>query len=286
MRLLGHVLLCFILLLLTLSMGYTADREIMMGMVSFNEEEVVDDSLQWTDYSDRMISFSGYSWRVKGRHDNERYEPGGNYYSNDSRDVYVDDKGFLHLSVVYRDGKWWSSEIVAEEVLGYGQYIFQLDSRVDKLDKNLVMDLHLYEYQASNEHKDRQNVHNAFYLQFSRWQDDINKPARYVCPPKRLENRHCFDFNLSNDAASTHSFRWASNRIECKSWYGLRKHPTESDMITYWSYSGSEVPRGKPRVHMAFWLNGDKPHDNESHEIVIRSFRFEPLRRDSKPMGH
>ena len=52
------------------------------------------EELQWKDFGDKTIEFSGYTWRIK---EGGIYGPGTNYFSASSDNIWVDEKGWLHL---------------------------------------------------------------------------------------------------------------------------------------------------------------------------------------------
>jgi hypothetical protein len=76
------------------------------------------------------LAFSGRNWGVK--QSPSPAGPGGNLFSADSDDVWVDQDG-LHLTIQNHGGQWYSTEVVLTENLGYGTYVFQTDSRQDIL---------------------------------------------------------------------------------------------------------------------------------------------------------
>jgi len=88
------------------------------------------------------IDFAGKTWNVK----NGNGGPGPNNWGNTDQDVSVDSAG-LHLKVSQHadDQKWYSSEVYLPASLGYGKYTFDIDSRADLFDKNLVAAPFLYQ---------------------------------------------------------------------------------------------------------------------------------------------
>jgi hypothetical protein len=84
----------------------------------------------------RFLSFAGRNWKVKMS--DFPVGPGPNYFSDDAHDVWVDDKG-LHLTISNHDGRWNCTEVILQESLGYGTYVFQLRGRVDLMDPNMVV---------------------------------------------------------------------------------------------------------------------------------------------------
>ena len=84
----------------------------------------------------RTIDFAGYKWTVKNVHGGG---PGPNYFSDSVEEVWVDENGYLHMEINYRDGKWYCSEVILDASPGYGTYAFVVDGRVDLLDKNIIL---------------------------------------------------------------------------------------------------------------------------------------------------
>ena len=75
----------------------------------------------------RVLDFAGRRWGVKEAP--LPVGPGGNYFSSSPSDVFVDAQGRLHLTVRFRDGVWWSSEVVLLEELQWGDYWFVTEKR-------------------------------------------------------------------------------------------------------------------------------------------------------------
>ena len=94
----------------------------------------------------RTIQFSGRSWTVKSIV--SPVGPGPNYFSDTSEEVWVDGSGYLHMKIAFRDGNWHSSEVIGDDVLGYGTYTYTLGSRVDLLDRNTVVGMFTWDSSA------------------------------------------------------------------------------------------------------------------------------------------
>ncbi|MCP6757031.1 hypothetical protein NL533_35930, partial [Klebsiella pneumoniae] len=58
--------------------------------------------------------------------------------------ISVDSNGFLHLRIVNRDGTYTASELFTTEKLGFGTYQWQIEGRVDDMDKVAVLGLFNY----------------------------------------------------------------------------------------------------------------------------------------------
>ena len=97
--------------------------------------------------AERTILFSGRTWAVKSS-SGGKVGPGPNYFSNSPESVWVDGEGFLHMKVRKINGAWNSAEIALTQSLGYGRYVLYTASRIDLLDKNLVLGMFTYDYTA------------------------------------------------------------------------------------------------------------------------------------------
>jgi len=220
----------------------------------------------------RVISFSGYEWEVKANED--PVGPGPNYFSDSEEDVWVDAEGQLHLKIVQRDGKWYCTEVINKESLGYGKYIFYVASRVDLLDQNTVVGLFTWDTNAP-EHNYRE-----IDIEFARWGDPEGDNAEFsVQPSDTPGNTHRFNIVLNGDY-STHLFEWRNNRIDFLSLHGHQlPPPTEGHIIESWTYTGNDTPpAGSENARINFWLfKGNPPSDGQEAEVVIKRFEFVPL---------
>jgi len=220
----------------------------------------------------RTIEFSGYTWRVKASE--TPAGPGPNYFSDRPEDVWVDAEGLLHLRIVHRDGKWYSTEVFTEAPLGYGQYIFHLASRVDQLDKNIVLGLFTWDDTAP-EHNYRE-----VDIEFSRWGDAGNDNAQFVVQPwNNPGNMHRFNAELQADE-STHGFDWRADRVFFQSMQGRQPFPGPAGSeIAAWTYAGDDIPpAGEGNARINLWLlNGNPPSDGAEAEVIIEAFEFVPF---------
>ncbi|HDH99419.1 MAG: hypothetical protein DRQ14_06755 [Candidatus Latescibacterota bacterium] len=213
----------------------------------------------------RTISFSGYTWRVKASE--SPLGPGPNYFSDSSENVWVDAQGQLHLKVTERDGRWYCAEVVSEGSFGYGAYDFYLASRIDKLDRNVVLGLFTWDDAPEGHHRE-------IDIEFSRWGRTKDDNAQFVVQPwDRPGNMHRFNLQLDGDL-SAHCFVW---RKGCISFRSIRGHLlTSPDIIESWDYEGPDLPEpGNEKVRMNLWLlDGVPPSGDGEVEVVVRRFEF------------
>lgn len=220
----------------------------------------------------RKVEFSGYIWNVKASE--TRAGPGPNYFSDEEEDVWVDEEGRLHLRIVQRNGRWYCTEVFTEAPLGYGRYIFHLDSRVDQLDKNIVLGLFTWDDTAS-EHNYRE-----IDIEFIKEGEERDTNTQYVVQPwQQSENIHRFNMELNEDN-STHGFDWRADHIFFQSLHGHQPFPgPEEDEIESWTYTEDDIPpEGEGNARINLWLfNGNSPSDGQEVEVIVKVFEFAPL---------
>ena len=190
---------------------------------------------EWPEKSaDRVVSFSGYQWRVKSAEDFTA-GPGPNYFSDDDEDVWVDASG-LHLTTVQRAEKWYCTEVVLQQSLGYGTYEFRLGSRVDNLDYRAILGAFVYE--SENREID---------IEFSRILADPNN-AQYVVQPW-YQQGNLSRFTVTAQALSSHRFVWSESSISFASWVGDGSYPPSAgDLIYQWDYRAPTSHRPAPNA--------------------------------------
>lgn len=219
----------------------------------------------------RQITFSGRSWSV--RSSPVASEPGPNFFSDRAADVWVDGNGYLHLTLVYRDGHWWSTEVVSDEVLGYGVYTFVLDGAVDTLDPNAVLGLFTYDDTSAL------YSHREIDIEFSRWGNPAAQNVQYAIQPWGVTgNRYRFFLSMSGPV-STHRFTWNASSVQFASYAGEAAVPAPGDLYQTWSYSGASLPpAGQGLAHLNLWLlDGQPPANGQPLEVVIKAFTFTPV---------
>ena len=233
------------------------------------------DDLQWPDFpGGRVIEFSGYSWRVKG---DGYYGPGPNSFSDDPDNVWVDVDQRLHLTVQRESHVWYSTEVVLEEALGYGDYIFTTVGRLDMLDPQVVLGLFIWQYGACWDPAYLWwNPYNEFDIEFSRWGDPGREIGQFVAQPYDWPgNMDRFDATFGEGEITSHAFRWLHDRVECRSWRGGPADESPATLIHSWTYAGPHIPRPEqPRVHLNLWKLEDDPAADQ--EAILDRFTFIP----------
>jgi hypothetical protein len=233
------------------------------------------DDIQWNDFpGGRTIAFSGRSWRVKGP---GYYGPGPSLFCDDPACTWVDMDGRLHMTIQNIGGDWYSTEVVLEEALGYGDYIFTTLGRLDESDSNVVLGLFIWEYGPCWDYSYLWwNPYNEIDIEFSRWGDPANDVAQFVAQPYDWGgNIDRFDATFSEGELTSHAFRWLHDRVEYRSWRGGPQDEEPANMIHEWTYTGPHIPRNEqPRVHINLWQFAGPPSTNQ--EVILEEFTFIP----------
>lgn len=216
------------------------------------------------------ITFSGYEWYVKTW--SEPIGPGPNYFTNDKKNVWVDEEG-LHLKVRYEDGKWLCSEVVCSETLGYGEYIFKVNGRIDELDPNIVFGMFTWDDNKDVEY------HREIDIEFTKWGKANNPNSQFSVQPSTVEeNIKIFNTALEG-TLTTHVIDWQEDRIKFQSLHG-NKVPAPEDylIIEMFDYQGEDIPTpGDARIRINLWLfQGNQPNEVKDFEVIITEFEFIP----------
>lgn len=216
------------------------------------------------------IEFGGYIWAVRSG----RGGPGPNTW--DEKNVWVDTSNHLHLKISQRDGKWSSAEITTRKRLGFGRYQFQVTSRLDQFDDNVV--LGLFNYPTSDVGPD--GTHEID-IEFARWGKAKNPMGNFTVWPaeKGLKQvSESFPFTLTDDQ-TTHRFIWSGEQVRFRSLRGHRDDQRQE--IKAWVYAPNEASAHLSQqpmpVHINLWLfKGLAPKNSLEVEVILHDFRFTP----------
>jgi hypothetical protein len=209
----------------------------------------------------RTIEFGGIIWDVKsgigGPNPNEIMQ---NSWSDSTKSVWVDNDGRLHLRIEYENGLWKCAEIQSVDLVKYGKYTWELNSKIDNLDPNVVLGLFLYSDECNNEYD----------IEFSKWGDEnsVNNTF-YSCwgPGMDIPVKKAFRTDLSGEY-TTHIMKWYEGGISFTSYYG---HGNGS-IIESWQPDEYPVttPKNDMRLHMNLWLTSEKhPRNPDTRDIEV-----------------
>jgi len=265
------------LLVGVLQSPYNPPPKVLFDQITFySTTSPTIDEMQWDDFPDgRSIEFAGGTWKVKGT---GWFGPGPNNFSHLPESVWIDDEEQIHLTIKNIGNIWYSTEVVLEEILGYGDYIFTTRGSFDQLDINAVLGFFTWQYGPCWDPNNLWfNPYNEIDVEISRWGDAGNEIGQFVAQPWDYEgNMSRFDFNIDSNELTSYAFRWLPDRIEFRSWAGDSQDEAPVNMIHEWVYTGPHTPRPEqPRVHMNLWQFSGSPTSDQ--EVIINNFTFIPI---------
>jgi len=230
------------------------------------------DVLAWTTYpaGPISVSFSGYTWGIKmtGSAQSDQFDPGPNFWSNDSSVVSVQSDG-LHLKISQINGNWECGEVYLTQSLGYGTYTVQVASHLDQLDLNTVA-APLFIYAAPGQELDNEYSGTGGLVPYP-------YNAQFVVQPYTVSGNIVFYVQPPTGQFTT-QMEWRSDHVTFLAWNGWSSMPAPGDIIYQWTYAGAYIPPpGQERVHLNLWLlNGTAPSSGTGDDMTINSFAFQP----------
>lgn len=231
--------------------------------------------IQWGDFpSGRTVNLGDYSWRVKG---SGYYGPGPNHFFDTNDQVWVDENDRLHMTIKNRGQFWSSSEIAAEEIMGYGDYRLTVVGRLDDWAPNVVFGFFHWQYPFCYNDRNPWNLHNEMDMEISRWGDPSREPAHFIVQPWQDYIAEKFDLPYTGDPEqlTTFAYEWLSDRIIFRAWRGDALSESEANMIHQWTYTGPHIPREEvARMHLNLWQFYGPPSDGQEYEIILSDFVF------------
>jgi hypothetical protein len=218
------------------------------------------------------ITFSGYTWQVRETNDNKQ-GPGPNRWKG--ANAFVDANGYLHLKLTKVGTNWYCAEVTSNKSFGYGTYQWDVEGRVDTLDKNVVLGLFNYSDVDGNDEMD---------IELSRWGKASNNNTSYTIYPAQhstTTNKNwntTFNTVLTDGENSTQRFTRNSNKsVFFQELGGFHTgNINQLDSVTCYNPPNSISALAMP-VHMNLWLfESPSPSNNTEVEIIIHSFKFTP----------
>ncbi len=213
-------------------------------------------------YPDR-VTWSGGSWQIKTS--KAAVGPGPNIFSK--ANVSVDASGFLHLRIAQdASGRWTTAEVIGPTSHGYGVYSWVVGTRLDQLDRNVVLGLFTW--------SDRpQYAHREIDYEAARWGSATDPTTAQLVVQPYDEPGHLVRFANSDAVRTLQQFTWRAGEVSFVS----QRLDTGATVAAY-VYRGADAPKpGDERVRLNLWLfGGAPPSDGAPVEVVVESFTFTP----------
>lgn len=240
----------------------------------------------------RFIKWSGYVWCVVTSNGTKCY-PGPNYYSSGGNNVFVDSAGDLHIKITKSGGEFFCTAIFATQTVGYGKYTFLISSRVNNLDRNVVLGLFTW-----NDKSCITNANSELDIEFTRW-GDANDPnvINYSVQPTNSgqETERFTTRQMTYTGNKTlHFINWTPTLVSFSSYKNHTNPPAPADLIADWSFGNNNPPKSKEEcdskpivipapengthLNINLWLDrGRYPSDGQEVEVVIHSIEYTAL---------
>jgi len=212
------------------------------------------------------LQFSGYTWYIKSS--NDALGPGANIFNGNN--AFVDSNGRLHLKITKNTttGKWNCAEIYSAQNFGYGSYQWQVEGRIDSMDKNIV--LGLFNYSGHN-------LFDEMDIEFARWGNSAWPNLNYTVWPA-VSGQSTWDYTkffTLNGTYTTHRFTRTSSSVVFRSMHGHVNDNTNQFATATCSSPASSISTLSMPVHMNLWLyDGFAPSDGKEVEIIIHNFKY------------
>jgi hypothetical protein len=211
-----------------------------------------------------QVFFSGITWSVRS----DFGGPGPNQF--DSKNVWVDGDGFLHLRIAKDERGWTAGEVVSTQPFGFGTYEFQILGNPFEMDKHVTLALFNFAQARPAETNEMDIEFRAFGApsQLETW---TVWPAKYGLEP--AEN----SFTPFSYDRTTQRFTWESDAVRFAAYdsWNCAGAPYQR-----WQYAPQrplkQIPQEPMPVHLELALTGGAPTDGRPFEIVITRFAFEP----------
>jgi hypothetical protein len=210
------------------------------------------------------LSFAGATWRAKHSAPSP-VGPGPCVFHEQNATVVA--AGALHLRTEARDGVWTCGEAVLDGPRGYGVYTFQVADGVDRLDRNTVLGLFLYETDTREIDVECSAVLTGFA-----------SGCQFVVQPFHTPGNRVV-FRVPAGVGLTHRIAWHAGRVDFLTWKGFAPYPPPfADLVYGWTHTGQDVPpAGALRTRANLWLFlGQAPAAGASQDVALRGFTFVP----------
>jgi hypothetical protein len=211
----------------------------------------------------KVLHFSGYDWVVRSA----ASDRGGETNSYDPANAWVDQKGYLHLQMALRDGKWSCANVRLTRSLGYGTYKFVVQDSAD-LQPSAVLGIYTLDEGKPDDTRSELNI------ELSSWGESGKKNAQYVVQPYYVpENISRF---MVPPGVLTHTLRWQPGTASFTSTRGPVAASGSKSIAEHVFTSGVPAAGGET-VHIELYeFHHSRNISQRPAEVVIQKFEYLP----------
>jgi hypothetical protein len=207
----------------------------------------------------KELRFSGFDWDVRS----QSSDRGGAPNEYDPANVWVDDRGRLHLRITKGPKGWRCSEVRLKDSLGYGTYSFTV-SDTGHLEPAAVLGFYTYDQGALNQNSREMDI------EVSRWGDPSNKLAQYAVQPYYI-SANVVRFEAPRGKLK-HSLHWVPGRADFQT-----VEAGSNRAVAKYSFTSGVPSPGEEVMFIALYAYGKArfPLKQET-EVVVDRFEYIP----------
>jgi hypothetical protein len=211
----------------------------------------------------KVVHFSGYDWIVRSAGSNR----GGETNAYDPANAWTDSKGYLHLQMTERDGRWTCADVSLPSSLGYGTYRFVVQDSAH-LEPSAVLGMFTWDEGRAEETRIELDI------ELSQWGNPSSKNAQYVVQPYYVpENIWRF---VAPAGVLTHILRWEPGVASFKTIRGSVVSSESKSLSEHVFNSGVPTPASES-VHINLYdFHHSKSSSQRPTEVVIQKFEYLP----------
>jgi len=218
------------------------------------------------------LTFSGYTWTIKDS-GTATAGPGPNNWA--AANAFVDANGYLHLKLTKASGKWYCAEVTSTQNFGYGTYQWNVEGRIDTLDKNVVFGMFNY---SGDDGRDEMDI------EYSKFGSATANNTNFTIYPAQTVTSTAdwhttYNTSLTDGTYTTQRFkRNSATSVYFQELGGFQTDNTNQITSATCSNPPNSISTLAMPVHMNLWLfQGNAPVNNSPVEIIIHSFTFTAL---------
>lgn len=220
----------------------------------------------------QTISWKGHQWRVTH---------GGmaGVAAGSPANIDVDAGGYLHLSIVNREGRWSASEVFTTDSLGFGTYQWVIEGNIYDMDKSTVLGLYTY----GPARRLGIDGENEIDIELSKWNETCHGcNADFTVYPstgnRKKDGVSSWEdnFHITGGTLTTARMQWSADQIVFTVMKGIQPLGTVADVLKTETYrsDATNIPQAESPIGISFWCFQKTPSANQS--VVIRDFQFAP----------
>jgi hypothetical protein len=210
----------------------------------------------------KILHFGGYDWKIRSSFG----DLGGELCDYEASNVWVDDRGYLHLFMEQHEGQWQCAGISLSRSLGYGTYRFVVSDSAH-LPPSAVLAMF-----TRSEHEDTDD-RTGLAIQLSQWGKPHALNANYVVQPYYSPG-NTTQLQVP-EGPMTYVLRWQPGMATFRAYPGASAAP-RGKVVEHVFKSGIPIPATET-VRLDFYdFHHSQSGMQHPVEIVVQKFEYLP----------